>query len=437
MTPNTKPKLDGFEFLEYLGGGTFGQVWKALDVKMQVLRAVKVLHKERFRECDAQRLLQEARTLAQLPKHRNRVAVHYLKDGITNTFLVMDYVSGGALSSQTLPERPLPWACAARYVAGAADALRDVHARGLLHRDIKPANVLWDPETDEAVLGDFGLSVSVDRAGRGAGTKGYIAPEVFRGAASPKSDVYSLAATLLHLVTGERARENALPADYSNWVSVPEELRQVILAGLESDPDRRADLPTFLGLLREARWQALCHRVLRQMPAPAGAVRLQAAVAIARAHDPETFFPLSPRGGPVLEVYTGDYVKVEAVASADGYHVVLVLGSSGELDIALPRPTEPYHRFAAGQRHSLLFRLTPPAGTERILILWSRERPTRTLPQWRHWLERVESGAEEGRRPAPMRGLEVLGSEPHAPPEGNWRALVIPVTHSESHAASP
>jgi serine/threonine protein kinase len=109
MIPSAKPKLDGFEFLEYLGGGTFGQVWKALDVKMQVHWAVKVLHKDRFREVDARRLLEEAQVMARLPRHRNRIAVHQFKDGTTNSFLVMDYVSGGALSRLTSPSRPLPW----------------------------------------------------------------------------------------------------------------------------------------------------------------------------------------------------------------------------------------------------------------------------------------------------------------------------------------
>ena len=53
MTPIARSKLDGFDFLEHLGGGASGQVWKARDVKMNVLRAVKVLTRERFRECDA------------------------------------------------------------------------------------------------------------------------------------------------------------------------------------------------------------------------------------------------------------------------------------------------------------------------------------------------------------------------------------------------
>jgi hypothetical protein len=430
MTPPTKPKLDGFEFLEYLGGGAFGQVWKALDVKMKVLRAVKVLPKERFRECDAQRLLKEAQTMAQLPKHRNRVVVHHFKDGVTNSFLVMDYVPGGALSRLTSPGRPLPWAQAARYVAGAADALRDLHARELIHRDIKPANIFWDPETDEAVLGDFGIAASVDLAGRGAGTKGYIAPEVYRGAGAPKSDVFSLAATLLHLVTGEPPRENSFPTEHPNWPSLPEELRQVLLAGLEADPDRRADLPTFLGRLREARWKALTNQMLAAVPDTPGSVKLQAAVAVASPAQPAAFRPLL-RDGQLMAAATGDFVKVEAQATADGFLTVLLLESSGQLEVVLPCPTEPENRFRAGQRCNLIFRLTPPAGTERVLIHWSGQEVRRTCRKWREWVERAGLAPDDAgpSQPVAVRGIERVRVQKGPVPEGDCRILVIPVPH--------
>ena len=99
MTPSRPPRLHGFEFQEHLGGGRFGQVWKAVDLSLNVARAVKIINKDRFSEQDAQRLLAEAQTLAQLPPHPNRVGVHFVKDGITNCFLVMDYVEGGPLRS--------------------------------------------------------------------------------------------------------------------------------------------------------------------------------------------------------------------------------------------------------------------------------------------------------------------------------------------------
>jgi serine/threonine-protein kinase len=431
MTPLGRPKLDGFEFLDYLGGGTFGQVWKALDLKMKVLRAIKVLDKERFRECNARRLLAEAQTMAQLPKHRNRVAVHHFKEGVTNCFLIMDFVSGGALSRRTSPGQPLPWGQATRYAAGVADALKDVHARGLLHRDIKPDNILWDPDLDEAVLGDFGIAVSVELAARGGGTRGYIAPEVYQGVASPKSDVYSLAATLLHLVTSERPKENARLDDYAHWASLPEELRQVLQSGLEPDPDRRVDLPTFLALLREARWKALTDRMLADLPSSSGTVRLQAAVAVAEADRPSAFRPLLQNGRPV-PARTGDFVKIEAQADADGYLTVLILESSGQLEVGLPCPTEPHNHFQAGQRCNLIFRLSPPVGTERILIHWSAQEVQRTPSQWLQWVERTghttenpDSGAPEVR----VRGMDLLRVKKGPAPEGQRRILVIPVPH--------
>src|SRR5262249_41410858 len=145
----------------------------------------------------------EAQAQARLPHHRNRVIVHQIKDGITNCFLVMDYLAGGSLDRLTSPARPMPWPRAVRYIARVGDGLLEVHERGLLHRDIKPATILLDPGRDDAVLGDFGLAGALGGPNAVAGTRAYMAPEVSgHGKASPRSDVYSLAASLLHLVSG-------------------------------------------------------------------------------------------------------------------------------------------------------------------------------------------------------------------------------------------
>src|SRR5262245_25165571 len=151
MSPPQKPKLAGFDVLEFLGAGAFGEVWRVFDKGLQKDRAVKVVSRAKFSERQVQRLLNEARKTAQLPRHRNRVEVHFVKDGITNCFLVMDYVAGRSLDRLISPGHPLPWGPALRYVAGVADGLRDVHERGLIHRDIKPGNILWDPDADEAL----------------------------------------------------------------------------------------------------------------------------------------------------------------------------------------------------------------------------------------------------------------------------------------------
>ncbi len=237
-------------------------------------------------------------------------------------------------------------------------------------------------------------------------------------------------------MTGTRPREHAPPAEHANWPSLPEELRQVISSGLEPDPQRRADLPTFLTQLREVRWQALTEHVLNSNSDMLVPVKLQAAIAVARADEPTTFRPLVKEGRPEPAT-TGDLVKVEALASVDGYLTVLVLDSSGNVQVGLPKPNEPENLYRAGQRCGLVFRLTPPAGTERLLIHWSAQDVRRTPLEWLHWMELiglVSEDADAGRR-TPVRGMEILVAKKGPAPERDRRILVIPVPHVSARPA--
>jgi hypothetical protein len=200
---------------------------------------------------------------------------------------------------------------------------------------------------------------------------------------------------------------------------------------MDPDPDRRLDLPTFLGQLREARWQALADQILARIPDAPCAVKLQAAIAVAPADQPTAFRPLR-RNGRLVPAATGDFVKVEAQASADGYLTILVLEASGELGVGLPCPTEPQNHFRAGQSCHLVFRLTPPAGTERVLVHWAAKDVRRTPQAWRRWLERAGLGPEEaelGDPLVPVRGAEVVRVKKGPTPQGDCRVLVIPVPH--------
>jgi hypothetical protein len=237
--------------------------------------------------------------------------------------------------------------------------------------------------------------------------------------------------TLLHLATGKQPREGEPPCDHPGWSSLPAELQEVIRAGAELDPARRPDAATFAGRLRETRWKALTEQMLAAQPEAPPAVRLQASAAVAAAEAPTAFRPLR-QGERRVPAATGDFVKVEAQATADGYFTVLVLASSGELEVGLPCPTQPDNHFRAGQRCRLLFRLTPPAGTERILVLWSAGKVERDASRWRRWVERAgigpEDGEAEGAAP-PVRGVEVCGVFKGPAPGGDCRLLVIPVAH--------
>src|SRR5205823_4409832 len=120
------------------------------------------------------------------------------------------------------------------------------------HRDIKPANILScnDGDRDEALLTDFGVSAYLSEPGSSAGTPLYMSPEAFAGELSPRLDVYSMSATLFHLVAGEppflasssdEVRQKSLqglPALDPRCQAMPEALEQVIRAGLTPDPSR-------------------------------------------------------------------------------------------------------------------------------------------------------------------------------------------------------
>jgi hypothetical protein len=193
------------------------------------------------------------------------------------------------------------------------------------------------------------------------------------------------------------------------------------------DPRDRHDLPTFLARAREARWKTLSDLLLRDAEAAPSRAKLQASVQVARAEEPHLFHPLA-----TLKPSTGDLVRLEASATADGYFTILFLSSSGNLEVALPSPGAPNNYSRASQVQHLLFRLTPPSGTERVLLLWSRNKVVRSPQQWRQWLEGQEwkpSGGEQHGGAFTLRGVEILGVNTPQPDEGNLRAMVISVTH--------
>jgi hypothetical protein len=451
--PPFLPQLPNFMFHRLLGRGGFGEVWLATDESLRQARAVKLLPRGPFTERDVDRLVEEARLMARLSRHRNRVQVHTLAVGVTNCFLVMEYIEGGPLSGLTSLQRPLAWERAARYVADVADGLAEVHALGVLHRDIKPANILWDRQRDEALLTDFGIAAPVELARDLGGTAGYIAPELQESGASPKSDVFSLAATLFCLLTGRPPFD---PRDVLTSVTqaraglsrpvaalrhVPRAIEEVILAGLEPDPDRRADLATFTTRLRGAHLQALADRLLELSRRSACRVNLRVGVWAAREGElvfrpvpleaqpvePTRNMDLVPEPAPVALVHTGDLVRLEVAADADGYLTVLNLGSSGELRVIFPSPVAQDNRVRAGGPHRLTVKLTPPAGTDRAAIIWTSRPNTLTPAQWR---DRIATGEVAGApREEATRGMDFVLHEATEQPGGDWTAAVVAVSH--------
>jgi hypothetical protein len=449
------PTLRGFEFHRLLGEGAFGEVWLATDLPLQAPRAIKMLRPDRCTQTRRDLLLQEGRRMAALPRHPNRVQVHSLLEEEDNLFLVMEYVPGGSLRAITRPERPLSWERAVRYTAAVGVALADLHERGMLHRDIKPANILWDPAPDEVLLGDYGIASLLSEA-RLAGTPGYIAPELGNGEASPKIDVFSLAATLFHLVAGSPPFDNrnllnslaqaalGLTRPVAALWGVPAMVENVILAGLTPDPPSRPTLAAFTAHLRGAHLQGLADKLLAQARQAGCTVRLRVEVSAARPDDmvfrpvvcraPESVttrdMTLVPEEAPTAMVSTGDLVRLETTADADGYLTVLNLGSSGALTVLFPNPQAPDSRVRAGVMQRLTVRLTPPAGTDRAAVIWTRQPSALTPANWQQRLEGAAPTLTTLDSGVATRGMEYVLHEAQVHPAGDWTAQVIAVTHA-------
>lgn len=209
--------VDGrFELEARLGGGGMGMVWRARDLVLHRLVAIKEVRPpdRDLAEYDPEaarmlreRVLREARALARID-HPNVVTIHHIVDGGEGTYpwIVMELVGGGSLADR-LAQGPMSPAEAARIGRGVLAALTAAHDAGIQHRDVKPANVLLRPD-GRPVLTDFGIAAirettSLTATGSIIGTPDFMAPERISGhEGGPASDLWSLAMMLYNAVEG-------------------------------------------------------------------------------------------------------------------------------------------------------------------------------------------------------------------------------------------
>ena len=277
LRPGDEP-IPGHRLIEYLGGGGFGQVWKA-EAPGGVLVALKFVRLAGGHGEAERRAFETIKGI----RHPNLLALFgaWVREGVL--------IIGSELGDCTLLDRldrcrgegheGIPWAELIEYLAEAAKGLDFLNGRvhapdgrerpGVQHRDIKPQNILL--VGGGVKVADFGLARLLrqsDTGHTGAMTPAYAAPEFFNGRTSDRSDQYSLAVTYCHLRGGRRPYEGDVVAMMAGHVLRPPDLtmlpeveRPVVTRALAKDPSERwATCHDFVAALRA------CHESPRPRP---------------------------------------------------------------------------------------------------------------------------------------------------------------------------
>jgi serine/threonine-protein kinase len=203
------PVIPGYEVLAELGRGGMGVVYKARELRLNRVVALKMILAGVHASPEARlRFLNEAEVIARR-RHPVVVQIYGMGDHEGHPYIELEYVGGRALAA-SLDGTPWPWLRAAGFMEVLARAVHEAHRQGVVHRDLKPANVLLT-EAGEPKIADFGLAklVSLDagltRTDSVLGTPSYMAPEQAEGRnrdVGPAADVYALGAIFYELLTG-------------------------------------------------------------------------------------------------------------------------------------------------------------------------------------------------------------------------------------------
>ena len=205
-----------YRVVSALGRGGMGAVYRGWDMRLDVSVAIKEMTPQPGLDVHTlaklrQQFQQEATVLARL-KHPHLVRVTDFFEELGNAYLVMDFVEGESLAERISQRGPLPEAEVLTWTKQLLDAVAYCHSQGIIHRDIKPQNVVIRSD-GQAVLVDFGLVKLWDPGDprtktvmRGLGTPEYAPPEQYEadtGHTDPRSDIYSVGATLYHALVGQ------------------------------------------------------------------------------------------------------------------------------------------------------------------------------------------------------------------------------------------
>jgi hypothetical protein len=248
-------RFGGYELLAELGRGGFGVVYKARQVALKRVVALKMIQAGAD---DLARFMVEAESVARL-QHPNIIQIHEIGEHDGLPYFSLEFCAGGSLA-QRLNGAPLPAAEAAQLIETLARAMHTAHLQQVVHRDLKPANILLTADGRPKIT-DFGLAKKLDEGGGRTetgevmGTPSYMAPEQAAGRLGeigPATDVYALGALLYELLTGRAPFRAASPMETLQQVlsndpvalsrlqpRTPRDLETICLKCLQKEPRKR------------------------------------------------------------------------------------------------------------------------------------------------------------------------------------------------------
>jgi serine/threonine-protein kinase len=279
----TGQQIPGYQILEKLGSGAMASVFKAKQVSLDRVVAIKVLPKKYMQDPTfVERFYAEGRAAAKL-NHPNIVqAIDVGKAGDFHYF-VMEHVEGSTVFDHLVEHKRYEEAEALQIVIQIAGALDHAHGKGFMHRDVKPKNIMITRQ-GVAKLADMGLARQVTdveaaeaEAGKAFGTPYYISPEQIRGEVDIdfRADIYGLGATFYHMVTGK------VPFDGPNPSAVMHKhLKQPVRPPDHLNPDLSAGIGEIIEVMmakkREERYASTADLLADLKAVAAGEAPLQA-----------------------------------------------------------------------------------------------------------------------------------------------------------------
>jgi serine/threonine-protein kinase len=249
-----------YEIVRRIGGGGMGAVYLAKDRHLgDAPRAVKEMveshldnsqHEKAIGDFKRESLLLTSLEHASIPT----IYDYFYDDEKGRFYLVMKYISGGDFAGRlrNSPGGRIDEKTVTDWAVQVADVLDYLHKRPkpIIYRDLKPANLMIDGNTGRVMLIDFGIARWVAPQEKGVtavGTMGYAPPELFSGKVEPASDIYSLGATMFHLLTGSDPQDNPLlifdftknPRPRQIAPGVSTEMERILMRAVEYKPENR------------------------------------------------------------------------------------------------------------------------------------------------------------------------------------------------------